>query len=185
MRFVCMRKFVQLLLIPLVMMTFFAACRTTAPTVRTADQVDLERFMGDWYVIGNIPTFLEKGIWNAKETYELEEDNRVATTFSFNKDGPDGKKKTYTPTGFVRSDAFPSNAVWGMQFIWPIKAEYVIMYVDDDYQETMIGRSKRDYLWIMHRQPDMPEERLEALIEMAVEEGYDRSLIRRVPHSTE
>jgi len=166
------------------MLSIFTACRTTAPTITTAKQVDLERFMGDWYVVGNIPTFLEKGIWNAKESYELNDDGTVATTFTFTKDGPDGERKTYTPTGFVRNESFPSNAVWGMQFIWPIKAEYVIMHVDDDYTETVIGRSKRDYLWIMARDPDLPEERLNALIDVAVEEGYEREKIRRVPHAT-
>ena len=29
--------------------------------LNTVDYVDLERFMGDWYVIANIPTFIEKG----------------------------------------------------------------------------------------------------------------------------
>jgi len=46
----------------------------------------------------------------------------------------------------------------------------------------VIGRSKRDYLWIMYREPDMPEERLNALMDMAVEEGYEREAIRIVPH---
>lgn len=170
-------------LAPLVLMfSLFSACRTSTPTVRTADDVDIEKFMGDWYVIGNIPTFIEKGIWNAKEQYELNEDGTIATTFTFNEDGPDGEFKKYTPKGFVYDEKFPSNAVWGMQFIWPIKAEYVIMHVDEDYTETVIGRSKRDYLWIMYREPDMPEERLNALMDMAVEEGYEREAIRIVPH---
>ena len=46
------------------------------------------------------------------------------------------------------------NAVWGMQFIWPIKAEYVISYLDAGYSETIIARSKRDYAWIMARTPE-------------------------------
>jgi apolipoprotein D and lipocalin family protein len=33
--------------------------------------VDLERFMGDWYVIANIPTFIEKGAHNAVEGYQM------------------------------------------------------------------------------------------------------------------
>ena len=33
--------------------------------LKTVDYVDLERFMGDWYVIANIPTFIEKGAVNA------------------------------------------------------------------------------------------------------------------------
>jgi apolipoprotein D and lipocalin family protein len=172
-----------LTLIPLLLMLgLFSACRTKTPTVTTATQVDLNRFMGDWYVIGNIPTPFEKGIWNAKENYQLNDDGTIATTFTFNKDSADGKFKEYTPKGFVYSEKFPSNAVWGMQFIWPIKSEYVIMHVDEEYQETVVGRSDRDYLWIMYRTPDMPEERLDALIDFAVEEGYDRGDVRIVPH---
>lgn len=178
-----MKHFLKLFLPAVLLMTIFSACSTKTPTIRMADQVDIPRFMGDWYVIGNVPTSIEEGIWNAKESYELNEDGTVATTFSFNKDSADGEFKEYTPKGFIREDDFPSNAVWGMQFIWPVKAEYVIMHVDDDYTETMIGRSKRDYLWIMSRTTDMPEERLEALIDIAVEEGYAREDIRIVPHS--
>ena len=33
--------------------------------METVANVDIERFMGDWYVIGNIPTFIEKGATNA------------------------------------------------------------------------------------------------------------------------
>ena len=33
--------------------------------LKTVDFVDLKRFMGDWYVIANIPTFIEKGAVNA------------------------------------------------------------------------------------------------------------------------
>ncbi|MDP6879185.1 MAG: lipocalin family protein, partial [Candidatus Marinimicrobia bacterium] len=36
--------------------------------LETVDYVDLEKFMGDWYVIANIPTFIEKGAVNAIES---------------------------------------------------------------------------------------------------------------------
>ncbi len=154
------------------------SCRTPPP-IQTEDSVDLERFMGDWWVHANVPTFIEKGVWNALEQYELNEDGTVATTFSFNKGAADGPRKTYYPKGFVRDTE--SNAVWDMQFIWPIKAEYRILYVDEDYTETVIGRRKRDYLWIMFRDQEVAEERLQALIDFAVEQGYEREAILRVP----
>ena len=34
------------------------------------------------------------------------------------------------PRGFVVDRA--SNAVWGMQFVWPIKADYRIAYLSED-----------------------------------------------------
>jgi apolipoprotein D and lipocalin family protein len=108
----------------------------------TVPNVDLARFAGDWYVIGVIPTFLEKDAHNAVETYTLEPDGTIATTFTFRKGHFDGPLKQYHPTGFVRSD--PSNAVWGMQFVWPIKAEYLIVHLDEAYTTTVVARNKRD-----------------------------------------
>jgi apolipoprotein D and lipocalin family protein len=113
-----------------------------APVAR----VDLDRFMGDWYVIASIPTFMEKGAHNAVESYRREADGSIATTFTFRKGGFDGPEKKMTPRGFVRDTV--SNARWGMQFIWPIKAEYLIAYVDEQYTRTIIARNARDYVWI-------------------------------------
>ena len=42
--------------------------------IRTEEHVDLARFMGDWYVIANIPTFVEKGAHNAVESYKMNPD---------------------------------------------------------------------------------------------------------------
>ena len=156
-----------------------AGCASTPPTLPIVDEVDLPRFMGDWYVIANIPTAIEKDAHNAVESYELTAPDRVATTFRFNKGGFDGPVKVYEPTGFVRDD--PSNAVWGMRFIWPIKAEYLITWLDEDYTHTVIGRSKRDYVWIMSREPSMPDEDYRRIIDYLDEVGYDTDLIRKVP----
>jgi apolipoprotein D and lipocalin family protein len=142
-------------------------------------KVDLARFAGDWYVIGVIPTLLEKDAHNAVESYAINADGTIATTFTFRKGSFDGPVKEYHPTGFVRSD--PSNAVWGMQFVWPIKAEYLIVHLDDDYTTTVIARNKRDHAWIMSRTPSMPESEYSSLIRQLVSWGYDGQAFVRVP----
>lgn len=154
----------------------------TLPPIRTASAVDLDRFAGDWFVIANIPTFIETEAYNAIETYALPVDGKIATTFRFNKGGFDGELKTYHPTGFVREDT--GNAVWGMQFIWPIKAEYRIVFVDEDYQHTIVGRSKRDYVWLMSRSPDIADDDYQMMVDLIAAEGYDPALLRRVPHQS-
>ncbi len=145
----------------------------------TVPKVELSRFMGSWYVIGVIPTFLEKGAHNAVEKYELNADGTIATTFTFRKDGFDGKAKEYHPKGFVSDD--PSHAIWGMQFVWPIKAEYLIVYLDDAYTTTVIARNKRDHAWIMSRTPTMPEAEYESLVKQLAAWGYESGAIVRVP----
>ncbi|HKK05079.1 MAG TPA: lipocalin family protein [Gammaproteobacteria bacterium] len=149
------------------------------PPIKTVERVDLQRFMGDWYVIANIPTFIEKGAHNAVESYRLNDDGTVATTFTFRDGGFDGEKKTYHPTGYIQDTT--SNAVWGMQFIWPIKADYRIVYLNADYTQTVIGRLKRDYVWIMARSPSIPESDYQRILALLAEEGYDTSEIKKVP----
>jgi len=147
--------------------------------INTVERVDLERFMGDWYVIANIPTFIEKGAYNAIETYQLNGDGSIATTFTFNQDAPDGEQKEYNPTGFIVDQQ--SNALWDMQFIWPFKAEYRVIYLDENYETTIIGRSKRDYVWLMSRNPNINESNYETLISYIQSQGYDISKVKRVP----
>jgi apolipoprotein D and lipocalin family protein len=155
-----------------------AAC-TSPPPIRTATAVDLERFMGDWYVIANIPTFIETSAYNAVESYRLAEDGTVATTFRFHEGGFEGEPKTYHPTGYVIDKQ--SNAVWGMQFIWPIKSDYRILYVGDAYDQTIIGRMQRDYVWLMARTPQLSEVDYQRFLQIIAEEGYDVSKVRKVP----
>ena len=56
-----------------------------------------------------------------------------------------------------------TNSAWWIQFIWPLKAEHLIAYVSPDYTQTIIARTKRDYVWIMARTPEIPESDFQAL----------------------
>lgn len=154
------------------------ACSTHTP-MKTVDYVDLDRFMGDWYVIANIPTFIETEAHNAVESYSLNEDGTINTVFTFHDGSFEGEKKRYNPKGFITDE--DSNAVWGMQFIWPIKADFRVVYLDDDYGITIIGRNARDYVWLMAREPSIPEEKYQQLVQYIADLGYDASQINRVP----
>ncbi len=165
----------------LLLAALLAGCQSMPehPPLALAPKVDLQRFMGDWYVIASIPTFIEKGAHNAVESYALAADGSIATTFTFHQDAFDGTPKRYTPTGFVLDRE--SNAVWGMRFVWPFKADYRIVYVAEDYSATVVAREKRDYAWIMARRPAIPEAEYRRLAGLLAAQGYDISKLRRVP----
>lgn len=145
------------------------------------DYVDLERFMGDWYVIATIPTFLEKDAYNPVETYKRDDDGTIATTFTFNKGSLDGPTKVFRPRGFVMDET--TNAIWGMQFVWPIKADYRIVYLDDKYQQTIIGRNSRDYVWIMARTPSISEQDYTKLVGVVKSLGYELDALQKAIHA--
>jgi len=168
----------------LILMTILAsllgACAAKQAQINTVSQVDIKRFMGPWYVIAAIPTAIETEAFNGIETYRLEEDGTINTIFTFNKGSLDGPLKTYNPRGFIVKGS--GNARWGMQFIWPIKAEFLIAYLDQDYTETIIARNARDYVWIMARRPDISDESYTSLVQKVTAMGYDTKKLRRVPH---
>ena len=166
------------------LLTTLSACGVSPQkvTVPVVSSVDLPRFTGPWYVIGVIPTFIEKDIYNAIESYELAPDGTIKTTFTFNKGAFDGPAKRMEPKGFVIPGT--NNAIWGMQFVWPIKAEYVISHVDANYTETIIARSARDYVWIMARTPKIDQTRYAELVKKVAEMGYDTSKLVKVPQSS-
>lgn len=156
-----------------------SACSVDRPPIRLASQVDLERFMGPWYVIANIPTFIETEAFNAVETYRRDPDGGIATTFTFRQGGFEGPERQYHPKGQVVDPA--SGAVWTMTFLWPFRSDFRIVYVSPDYSTTVIGREARDYVWIMARTPTLSEDTRQFLIDLVVQEGYDRDKIQLVP----
>ena len=158
-----------------------AGCATPGPPLATVAHVDLQRFMGDWHVIANIPTYIERDAFNALESYALQPDGTIATTFTFNRGSFDGPRKRYTPRGFVRDAA--SNATWGMRFVWPVKADYRILYLTPDYSVTVIGRQARDYLWIMARASRLDAADYDAALAAAAAAGYDISRVKKVPQA--
>jgi len=135
--------------------------------------------MGDWYVIACIPTPIERAAYGPKESYSLDARGRVRTVFNFRRGGFDGPLERYTPTGFVHEAS--GGAVWGMQFIWPVDADYRIMYVDPEYTLTVIGREKRDYAWIMARAPRIAAADYQRLRTLLASQGYDVRGLRRMP----
>ena len=150
-------------------------------TMKTVDYVDLEKYMGDWYVIANIPTFIEKNATNAIESYSLNNDGTIKTTFTFFKNTPSGEKKVYHPKGFVHNKE--TNAEWRMQFLWPFKLPFLIIELDKGYSYTVIGYPSRKYVWIMSRKPKMSEERYNKILKKLADIGYDIKMIQKVPQN--
>jgi len=141
--------------------------------------VDIDRFMGDWFVIAAIPTRTESEAFNAVESYSLNDDGSIATVYAFRKGGFEGKLKRYTPTGFIADSR--SNAVWTMQFIWPFRWDYRVIYLTRDYRHTIIGRQARDYVWIMSREPTVSDSDYKEMVAFLGAVGYRTDRLRRVP----
>ncbi|MEO7051926.1 MAG: lipocalin family protein, partial [Rhodanobacter sp.] len=143
--------------------------------------VDLPRFMGDWYVIASIPTRFEKDAYNALETYTQKPNGDIATSFHYRDGSFDKPVKSIHSTGIVKAGS--GNAVWQVQVVWPIKAQYLVAWLKPDYSQVIIARDKRDYTWIMARTPTISPADYNALVAKVKALGYPTDKIRKVPQS--
>jgi len=140
--------------------------------------------MGKWYVIANIPTFIEKGAHNAIETYTWnEKENRIDVSFKFNQDSFDGKEKSYPQKAFIYDTK--TNAEWRIQPFWPLKFSYLVIDLAQDYSYTVIAVPNRNYVWIMARTPTMPEATYQSILEKLRQMSFDLKLLQKVPQKTE
>jgi|FLOH01.1.fsa_nt_gi apolipoprotein D and lipocalin family protein len=146
---------------------------------KLVDQVDLKKFMGDWYVIASIPTMFEKRAVNAVENYTWNAKGYVDVTFTYNQDKPDGKAKRMTQKGFIYDQE--SNAEWRVQPLWPLRLGYLILDLAEDYNYTVIGVPNRKYLWIMAREPSLSDSVYQNILGRVEQQGYAISEIHKVP----
>ncbi len=153
--------------------------RRRAGDIRTASNVELERFAGDWFVIASIPTPIDRDACNARERYAIGKDGRIDATYRFRKGRADGRLWTIRRTGVVRNAR--SNAIWDIRLAGPIAADYRIVYVDENYSQAIIGRNRRDYAWILARDHEIGHRELFQHVRRLREQGYDSSRLRTVP----
>lgn len=144
-----------------------------------AHDVDLNRYMGPWYVIAHIPPSKTKNAYNEIERYSKGEDDTVNVRFTYRDGGFDGEQKTMTPWASVLDDT--GNAIWAMHFYWVLRLQFVISYVSPDYDTTIVARDKRDYVWIMARTPQISASEYDSLVQRVADLGYDTNKLRKVP----
>lgn len=121
-----------------------------------AKEIDLDRYMRDWYVISHNPPSITRTAHDSIERYRKGGDGRIDVTYLFRKNASAHRWKTLHPKGFVVPNT--GNAVWAIQFLWPIKMQFVITYVSEDYRFTIVARERRDFVWIMASTPIINED---------------------------
>lgn len=146
---------------------------------QSVKDVNLKRFMGDWYVIALLPWFAEKGNVNTMDIYHLRDDGKISITYAFRKKDLKAPVQQWKAVGWV-PDA-KNTGHWKVQFIWPFSVDYLVVDLAPDYRYTAIGHPSKKFLWIMSREPQMDPEDFAKVSRRAAQLGYDVSALERVP----
>lgn len=148
--------------------------------LQTVPHVDLPRFMGDWYVLANIPYFAEKDCFDSIESYALRTDGDIDNWFTCRKKSFDAPMKRVATARAVVDDK-ATNAHWRVKFFKVISVQYLILDLDPNYQWVAIGHPSRRYGWIMARSKSLPSTTYQSILTRLGAQGYDTSKFVMVP----
>ena len=138
---------------------------------------EAERYLGTWYEIARLPNRFEEGLSDISAHYALLGDRLKVTNRGY--DVEQGKWREAIGRAY-----FPSGKQVGelrVTFFWPFYAWYVVLDLDrHNYTYALVGSGK--YLWILAREPTLPEHILKKLITQASSMGYDIQKLIFVSH---
>jgi len=141
-------------------------------------KLDVPKFMGKWYVIAHIPTFLDRGTVNNTEEYQYDAaKHTVDVTFSYT-------NAERTKTSQVKQLGLPNEigTEWKLKIAYvPVKLPYMIAECTEDYSRCLVSEPGRSFLYFMARTPSIPEEELNNWQIKAMKLGFDSDKIMKVP----
>ena len=166
----------------LILFLIFMGFLKGADTMKTVEFVDLEKFMGKWFVIALVPNIIEKGATNSSDTYALNNDGTIDITYDAIKDG---KERQIKQKGTVIDKS--SNAEWTIQMRKPfvpfMKFPFKIVYIDDNYEYMAVGYPKNSLGWIMGRSSQISNEDYDKIMSSLIDLGYTKDQFEFVEHN--
>ncbi|MGY0040449.1 lipocalin family protein [Pedobacter sp. NJ-S-72] len=146
---------------------------------KPVEKVDIMSYAGKWYSLCSIPTFMDKNWHETTETYVIHPDGYYAVFTTYKLPGDKETKYVRSKLIVVRGT---SNAQLKAQFVWPLKVDYWIIELGEDYSYVVVGHPKHKHLSIMSRKPELSQEQLDEIIWRCQEKGYDISKLVSQEH---
>jgi apolipoprotein D and lipocalin family protein len=148
---------------------FFVGCAPKYAPLPTVKQVELHKYIGDWYEIARFEHFFEEGCKNVSATYALKTNGDIKVTNRCTMIEDDRKKEAIG----VAYATDNTNAKLKVSFFRPFYGDYWIIALADDYSYALVGAPSREYLWILSRTKTLDTATKENLIAKITDLGFD------------
>ncbi len=158
-----------------------SSCKATIPENAVAvKNFSLERYLGKWYEIARIDFKHEKGLNNVTAEYSLKEDGSVKVD---NKGFDYVKNEWKNSVGKAKFVDKEDEARLKVSFFGPFYSGYNVVAVDPDYKYALVAGESLDYLWILSREKEIPDNIKENYLNIARKIGYNVDRLIWVDHN--
>lgn len=169
----------------LAMAVVLAGCAGTPKglgSINVVDELSMDRYDGQWFVIANIPYLFERDNVTPRVVFRERDDGRYDNLYYY-REASDAAEETMEGVAWVPDPSQPGRLK--TRFFWPFTFDYLVIKLDVDYQHVAIAHPSRKYAWIMARKPDMSDPLYHDYLQAFAAQGYDVSKILKIPHRPE
>lgn len=167
------------LIVVIGIVVFFSSCASIPQKAKPVENFDVNRYLGTWYEVARFDFRFEKDLDNTSANYTLDEKGNVIV---LNSGYNFVKKKWSKADGVAKFRGDKNIAALKVSFFGPFYSGYNVIALDENYQYALIAGKSLDYLWILSRTKDLPNEIKTEYLKVAEEIGYDTSRLIWVKH---
>lgn len=143
--------------------------------------IDLQRYMGKWFVIAEAPYLGDASYVGSYDVWTLRADGKISDDYLGHRDGFD---RPVSGSHFVAKVVRGTgNTTWRVGLVWPFEVLVVTAYVDPEYRYTIRCMVDSNMVWLLSRSPEMDRQTYLDLIGRLSQMGFDVRRIRQVPQS--
>lgn len=145
--------------------------------VKTIASLDVSRYLGTWYEIAKFPNwFQKKCVGNTKAMYSLKDGDGVRVLNSCKTANGDIAQAEGLARQIGAADSpklevrFAPAWLSFLPFVW---GDYWVIDLDSQYEVAAVSDSKREYLWILSRNPRLDQKKYDDLVGRLQGQGFD------------
>ncbi len=157
----------------------FNNCASIPKKAKPIQNFDINRYLGVWYEVARFDFRFEKNLDNTSAQYRLDKNGNVIVLNS----GYNFIKKEWKKAeGLAKFRSQKDIAALKVSFFGPFYSGYNVVALDENYQYALIAGKNLDYLWILSREKNIPQDVKSNYLQIAAEIGYDTSRLVWVAH---
>ena len=157
-------------------------------TFETEQSIDIKKYMGLWYEYARYENEFQTECGGTTAKYTLKKTPLTKRTYvevvntceRLDGDIQSGKAKAFVTNN-------ETNATLSVSFVPVLNyfglfgGDYNILKIGPDYEYALVGDKKRSNFWILSRTKEMTDALYNELLDVAVEKGFRKELIRKSP----
>ena len=148
------------------------------PACVAGPPIDLQRYMGRWFVIAETPYLGERDYVGSYDEWTLRADGKIEDRYLGRRHGFDQPVRGSHFVAKVVSGT--GNTTWRVGLIWPFEVVVVTAYVDPGYRYTIRCMADGNMVWLLARAPTMDEATYSDMLARLAAMGYAPELLHRV-----